>query len=124
MDWNQLAVETVALLSPFVSEAVRSAAKQSGSDFYSWIKARLSTDGKATEALDALAADPDSPEAQRLLSESVASHATADPGGFGAELVRQLDLVMRVPFGGSLQVANLNAEKVVVFRKMIGNITL
>ncbi|MFL5288492.1 MAG: hypothetical protein ACJ8AW_47945 [Rhodopila sp.] len=79
-----LASTAVALLSPYLAKAGEGAAKKIGEDtvetggkLLAWVRAKLN--GRAKEALDDLAAKPDSGDNQADLRKQLAKVLEADP---------------------------------------------
>jgi len=77
MDPVSLAAAAVAVLSPYLVEGGKEAAKTAAKDLYTWLKDKLT--GRAAEALDDLEKAPASEDNQADLRKQLAKALEADP---------------------------------------------
>src|SRR3954469_4484843 len=114
MDPFTLASATVALLAPYLAKAGEGAAKKIGEDavetggkLLGWMRAKLG--GRAKEALDDLAAKPDSEDNQTDLRKQLAKVLEADPA-LVAELHAMLPADAQDPGSMSQNVSGAGAK--------------
>jgi hypothetical protein len=77
MDPASLAAAAVAVLSPYLVEGGKEAAKTAAKDVYAWLKGKLT--GRVAEALGNLEKDPASKDNRADLREQLAKALEADP---------------------------------------------
>ncbi len=126
MDWNNISVAAVAVLSLYFSEAGKSVAKNIGEDFYKWIKEHLekTKNKNATTALSLVKEKPKLKSRRSQLSKEITKAAQQDPNGFGFNLKKRVESISKTNTDTGKVIGQIIADKVVMVDVVIGDINI